>query len=173
MQRYLELYYLHMLKPVLMIITFYLDLQYLIYSTYPNYFFRTLYIITFSLKPIFFTTLFIGFLINTKIKKISEILAFFIIIITIYFGFPIKEYSDIFQINCLNEFFEGKQYNQKEYIIHHFIVNLIVENLPVLLFVIINNQVMEKFNITMNGPIVINSSFFLINAFIIGLLPFS
>jgi len=139
-----------------MIITFYLDTDYFWNSNFPTNFFKSLYLITLLIKPIFFLALFIGFSINSRIYTIKEILVLIFILLNIFFGFPIKEFCDKFSINLLNNFFQGKQYNLKEYILNHFIVNMIIENIPILLFSFINNLLMEKFNIQYNGPIIVN-----------------
>jgi len=79
-----------------------------------------------------------------------------LILIGIFFGFPIKEYSDYFDLNILKKFFEGKDYNLNEYIVAHFIVNLLVENLPIILFVSINNNMLEKWNKIIIDPFIVN-----------------
>lgn len=156
-------YFLYLLKPTLTIITFYLDIDYFSISNFPNDFFRSLYIFTFFIKPIFYLALMIGFIINSGIKKFTELMMIFFILINIFFGFPIKEICDTFNINLFKKFFEGKEYILKEYILNHFIVNLIIENIPILIFTSINNLMIGKFNIQFNGPIVINSIVIFIN----------
>ena len=163
MKTILKSYFLYLLKPTLMITTFYLDLDYLMISKFPNDIFKSIYLFTFLIKPIFFLALMIGFIMNSKIIKFSELLITFFILSNIFLGFPIKEFCDIFNFNQINKFFEGKQYILKEYILNHFIVNLIIENIPILLFALINNMTVGKFHLQFNGPIIINSMVILVN----------
>ncbi len=167
MKTLLKAYFLYLLKPTLMIICFYLDLDYLFTSRFPNDFFKSIYLFTFLIKPLFFLALLIGFSINSKISTISEFFIAILILTNIFFGFPIKEICDSFNINAINEFFEGKQYILKEYILNHFIVNLIIENIPILLFCLVNNMMLEKFHLQTNGPIVVNFLIIFVHCFFI------
>lgn len=167
MKTLFKAYFLYLLKPTLMMITFYLDLDYLLNSRFPNDFFKSLYFFTFLIKPTFFIALLIGFSINSKINIFNDFFITTFILINIFFGFPIKEFCDVFNIDALNKFFEGKQYIIKEYILNHFIVNLIIENIPILLFALINNMMMDKFHIQTNGPIIINSLVIFVKGFCI------
>lgn len=173
MLKAIENYYLHILKPTLMITTFYFDIKYIGDSKFPNDFFKDLYFITLSLKPLFFFGLLIGFLIYSKSQKMSDFFITCIILINIYFGFPIKEYADFFSFDELNKFFLGKQYSSKDYVLSHFIVNLIIENFPVLIFVFINNQIMNKFHMVDNTPLIINVIFLMLNIFFVSFLRFT
>jgi len=108
------------------------------------------------MKPLFFLVLYIGLIINLKIKAIKEYLITMLTIISIFFGLPIKEYSDYFDFYHLKSIFEGKYYDLREYVIAHLVVNLLVENLPILLFVVINNTMLGKWKETLIDPIIIN-----------------
>jgi len=167
MRKLLQVYYLYLSKPTIMLITFYFDLNYFSISQFPNNYFKSLYLFTFLIKPIFYLGLLIGFTINSKTYKFKDLIITIFILLNIFFGFPIKEFSEIFCINALNEFFEGKQYILKEYVLNHFIVNLIIENIPIILFVFINNLMIGKFYEQVEGPIIINILSILINGFFI------
>jgi hypothetical protein len=149
-------YFIYIIKPTIMITTFLVNLEYGKKSEFPNEFYLILFYITFLIKPLFFLILYIGFLLTIEVKNFFTFFYTFIITISIYFGLPIKEFSDYLDINQLNIYFEGKEYNINEYILNHFIVNLLVENLPIIIFVFINNNTIGKFENTNIDPLVLN-----------------
>jgi hypothetical protein len=166
-----ENYFLFFLKPTLMILCFVSNCLYLRHSEFVNEFFFIIYLITFSLKPILFIILLIGSLINYKIKTLIEGLLTLIIVGGIFFGFPVKEISDFYKISATTKFFMhlGEDYALDEYITTHYIVNILVENIPIALFVSINNLMLEN-KFSKNGivdPIVTNTAFILLNGLII------
>lgn len=149
-------YFIYIIKPTLMITTFLVNFQYANKSEFPNEFYLILFYVTFLMKPLFYLILYIGFIISLQVKNLLSFLFTFLIIFSIFFGLPIKEYSDYFDIQQLSKYFEGKEYNLNEYILTHFIVNLLVENLPMIIFVLINNNTVGKYHNTNIDPIVIN-----------------
>lgn len=152
-----ESYYIYIIKPTLMITTFYINYQYLEKSEFPNRFYHAIYFLAFLMKPLFFLALYVGLILNLKLKNFMGYLMSFIIILSIYFGFPIKEYSDYFDSSHLKSFFEGKEYNLSEYVLTHFIVNLLTENVPIIIFVFINNNMLENWKDFIIDPIIVNS----------------
>ena len=152
-----ESYFIYIIKPTMMITTFYIDFQYLKKSEFPNEFYLSIYNIAFFMKPLFFLVLYLGLIINLKIKEFLGYVMTMIIIISIFFGLPIKEYSDYFDCKNLKSFFEGKEYNLNEYLIAHFVVNLLIENIPIIIFVVINNNMLGKWKEIVLDPIIVNA----------------
>jgi len=151
-----KIYFTHFIKPTMMMTSFYINYQYLKKSEFPNQFYLMIYYFAYFMKPFFFLILYIGLLINSKINSIKGYIITFFITISIFFGFPIKELSDYFDWENLKSFFDGKEYNLYEYLIAHFIVNLLIENIPIVIFVLINNNMLGKWKNTIIDPIVVN-----------------
>lgn len=151
-----QLYFIHIIKPSLMITTILTNYNYMKESEFPNNFYLTVYYLAFFMKPIFFLVLYFGLIINLNIRKFKELFITKIIIIAIFFGFPIKEYCDYLDLELFKKFFEGKEYHLNEYVVAHFIVNIIVENLPIVLFAIINNNMLGRWKEIHIDPIIVN-----------------
>jgi hypothetical protein len=170
MKRFLANYYLYFLKPTLMILCSLSHLLYLIKSEFINNFYYSIYIIALLIKPLLYLILFIGTLITYKVKTFFHAIIFFIIVIGVFLGFPVKEISEYYQLRSSKRFFYdlGEDYNLEEYLSTHFLVNLIVENIPMLIFVVLHNLLIQN-SLTHNysplvEPIFTNSGFILINA---------
>jgi hypothetical protein len=167
MKKCTENYFLFFLKPTLMILCFVSNYLYLLHSEFASEFYFIIYIITFSLKPILFFILLIGSFINYRVQNFLEAFLTFIIVGGIFFGFPVKEISDFYKICSNTKFFQnlGEDYILDEYIKTHFIINILVENIPILLFVFINNFSLEnKFSgYVIIDPIIINSAIIILN----------
>ena len=151
-----ESYFIYIIKPTLMITTFYINFQYIKKSEFPNEFYLGLYLLAFFIKPLFFLVLYIGLVMNLKIKSFLGYFMTLIIVSSIFLGLPIKEFSDYFGCTNLKNFFEGKEYNLNEYLITHFVVNLLIENIPIVLFVLINNNMLGKWKEIILDPIILN-----------------
>jgi len=109
------------------------------------------------MKFIFFLVLYVGFVLHLKLKNLQEYFFSFLITTARYFfGFPIKEYSEYFDCGSLNKFFVGKEYNLSEYLIGHFIINLLIENIPIIVFVALNNYMLGEREVVIIDPIMIN-----------------
>jgi hypothetical protein len=167
MRKFIENYFLFFLKPSLMILSFFTNFIYLRDSPFANDFYYYIYLITFSIKPLFFLFLLIGSIITYKVNSTVESIFAILIIGGIYFGFPVKEISDYLGIEASRKFYSnlGENYLVQEYITTHFVVNLLIENLPVVIFVIINNLMIER---EMNknvfiDPLIVNFIFIGVN----------
>ena len=171
MRKYLEIYFLFFLKPILLITCLENNYIYLINSEFINNFYFLIYLLTFLLKPIFFLILFLGLIINYRLKTIHDILSTFFIILGICIGLPIKELSDFFKLDTTQKFFLnlGDDYLIDEYVTTHYVVNILIENIPIALFVIINNLMLDfenEKNVIID-PIIVNCLFILINGLFI------
>ena len=170
MKKYLEIYFLFFLKPTLMTLCFISEIMYIQYSQFANEFYFFIYLITFSIKPILYIILLIGSIFNYKIKTFQEGILTLIIVGGVYFGFPVKEISDYYQFNSPKKYFFdlGEDYFLDEYIMTHYVVNILIENIPIAIFVIINNLMLQnKFDHYIIDPIIINTAFIIINGIII------
>jgi hypothetical protein len=166
MKKYIEIYFLFLLKPTLLILCSLSNYLYLRNSQFTNDFYFIIYCITFAVKPLFFLLLFAGSLVNYKITSIIELTLTLFIVIAIYFGFPVKEYLDYLKIDTAKRVYLnlGEDYRLREYLTTHYVVNLLVENLPVMFFIIINNIMMEsKTKRTIIDPIIVNSIYGIFN----------
>jgi len=108
---------------------------------------------------------------------VFEFLCYFVIITGIYFGLPIKEYFEYFHIDTTDKIFLNlnEDYLLDEYISTHFMVNLLIENIPILIFVMINNLFLEyekKYAYIIINPIIANTLFILLHGVFICLFYF-
>lgn len=159
MKRIVKNYFLHMCKPCFSVIIFLANFRYLIKSNFANDFYFILYAITFLIKPFFFLLLFFGLLIHLHLKTVSEILMTTMIVICIFFGLPIKEYSEFFSFNTEKLFFEGREYVLDEYMTNHYIVNILIENIPITVFCLLNNFFLGKYKDIIIDPIIMNLAY--------------
>ncbi len=145
MRRYIENYYIYFFKPIIMIICFINNYLYLLNSRFVNNFYYFIYIITFGFKPFFFLLTFISIIYKYKITSISEGFPTFLIISGIFFGFPVYEISEFLQIDTSKKFFLdiSEEYFIDEYLSTHYIVNMLIENIPIIIFLQINNLFIE------------------------------
>jgi uncharacterized membrane protein len=115
--------------------------------------------------------LLVGSIINYQIKSIYDGVLTLILVCLIFFGFPVKEYSDFFKLDSNKKIFMnlGEDYILDEYITTHYVVNILVENIPAALFVLVNNYMLDRnfHKYIIIDPIVVNSAFILINGLII------
>jgi hypothetical protein len=156
-----------------MLVTLYTNFYYYTNSQFVNDFYWLLYTFTVFLKPAFYLSLYLGMLLNLRIKTFPATLTVLIIILAIFLGLPIKEYIDFFDFKTAKEFFEGKEYILPEYCLTHFIVNIIVENIPIAFLVLMNNLMLnEKSAQPIYDPIITNSLFIFTNIVIICLLNY-
>jgi hypothetical protein len=156
-----------------MIATFYTNIYYFKHTDFINEFYYILYALTFLMKPVFYITLYFGLLINSNIKSLSGAFIMLMIIISIYFGLPIKEYIDFFNFKTAREYFEGKEYIVSEYCLTHFIVNTVIENIPITFLVVINNLMLGKKGHTLiYDPIITNALFVVVNILVLCLLNY-
>jgi hypothetical protein len=125
-----------------------------------------LYAITILIKPIFYLTLYVGLIVDSRLRDSSFFML--VVIMAIFCGLPIKEYTDFFNIRVLNELFDGKEYILSEYCFCHFIVNIIIENLPLTFLVLINNLMLtNKGSQLIYTPLIVNGVFILLHIIII------
>jgi hypothetical protein len=177
MRKLLQNYFLFMLKPSLMTLCFTCNLMYLKHTNFVNNFYFFIYLFTFLLKPIFYLILLIGLIKHYQIRKLYEILITWMIVLGIFFGFPVKEYSEILNFDTSKRIliYLGEGYVLHEYLTTHYVVNLFMENLPVTLFIIVNNIMLEnKFirNVEIE-PVLPNLCFILINGLAVCLCVYS
>jgi hypothetical protein len=146
MKKRLEAYFTYYMKPTLIICCFCSDLNYLINSFFYSKFVHVLYIILFLVKPLFFFLLFIIFLFKVEVKSVLNYFIISLIIFFVFFGFPVKEYSEtyVFSKN-FSKFFEEKEYFVDEYMMNHFVSNMVIENIPLLLIIIVNNTLLYNY----------------------------
>lgn len=160
-------YFLYFIKPTSMVFSFTCNLFYMLYSDFFNNSLLIIYITFFSIKPFFYLCLLIGVIVTYKLSSVSELLAAIIVIASIFFGFPIKELSDKFQFKSYYSFFQGRQYELGEYIKSHSVVNVLIENLPMLLCSTLNNYFLLQSKYTQviifNEPILSNIGAILIS----------
>ena len=162
MKNFMETYFTYFLKPSLMISCFASNTNYLVNEKFNN---TASFLITYSImliKPIFFIILYVVFICKIELKTASQNFIAFLIVLLIYFGFPVKEYSDSLKYDELSRFFEGKDYFIDDYMQNHFVANIVLENLPVLIFVIGNNVITGKWEGVHYFPILIHSIFMLV-----------
>jgi hypothetical protein len=173
MKKCTENYFLYFLKPTLMILCFLSNYLYLLHSDFASKFYLIIYIITFSLKPILFLILLIGSLFNYKIQSFLDGFLTILIVGGIFFGLPVKEISDFYKISDNSKFFKslGEDYILDEYMKTHYIINILVENIPILLFVLINNLLLEKkfSEYPIVDPLILNSAIIILNGLAISI----
>lgn len=171
MRKYFEVYFLYFLKPVLLTVCFISNLLYLKNSHFVNDFFYFIYLFAFLLKPIIYLIFFFGLIMNYPIRSTWDPLIYFFIVIGIFTGFPVKEISDFYKLNSYNYFFEllSEGYLYDDYMRTHYIFNLLIENVPITAFVLINNLILQnKFDyFEQYDPLIVNFSFVVINGMLV------
>ena len=156
MKLFVKKYFIHLLKPSLMTTAFAVNCAYLNNSKFVNTFYFYIYLLTVMLKPLFLLFILAIGIKRKNIKNFQDFVTALIVLISINFGFPIKEYYDILNILYLKDLFQNKEYNVEEYILSHFIINLLLESIPVLLFCIINNMFLGWSKTLEYCPIIFN-----------------
>jgi hypothetical protein len=161
MKKAVELYFIYFLKPSMLVACFVSNVNFLINAEFSNTFSFIMTLFCLMIKPIFFILLYVLFTMKIELKTFFQHFLAFGIVLLIYFGFPIKEYSDLIKMNELNKFFEGKEYVIDEFMYNHFVCNAALENIPVLLIVISDNIIQAKWEGNRYFPILIHSIFLL------------
>ena len=171
MRKYVEVYFLYFLKPVLLTVCFVSNLLYLKNSQFVNEFYYIIYIFTFLLKPLIYLLFLIGLFINYPIRRSWDPLVYIFIVLGIFSGFPVKEISEFYKLDSYNNFFEvlSEGYLYDDYMRTHYIFNLLIENIPITVFVLINNLILQnKYEyFEQYDPIIVNLSFILINGILV------
>jgi hypothetical protein len=145
MKKFLEVYYVQILKPSLTVGTIFANYNYMEHSNFINEFFYILYIVTFMIKPIFYFSLRMGMFLNAKERTPKSFLLTMITVFSIFLGLPVKEYFDFFESDIFDEYFGCSGYLVSEYNVTHFIANVLIENVPIISLVYINNCMLGKF----------------------------
>ena len=150
MRNLMKNYFLYILKPSFMMLNFVCNYFYLRHSKFVNMFYFYIYVFSFCMKPFFFFLILFGLMISYKIKAISDILLIIMIVVGIFLGFPIKEFSDYLGTENFNQVTInlGNEYLLDEYMTTHYIVNIFIENIPIVIFVIINNFLLIPIQLT-------------------------
>jgi hypothetical protein len=173
MKKFFEVYYVHVLKPSVSVITILANLYYLNQSNYINEFFYVLYMVTFMIKPLFYLTLLFGLFLNSKERTFKSLAMTFITVICIFFGLPVKEYFDFINSDIFGEYFGNSGYLVSEYNLSHFIANLLIENIPLLALTYLNNYMLGKYQDVIIDPIIMNITYFITNTMLICILSYN
>ena len=162
MKKLVEVYFTFFLKPSLLISCFISNLNFILNESFTRTDLLVVALVFLMIKPIFFLFLYVLFILKIELQTVFQHGIALVIVILIYFGFPVKEFSDLLKYEELNKFFEGKDYFIDEYMYNHFVCNVILENFPVLFTVIGCNIAEGKWEGNHYFPIFIHSLFLLL-----------
>jgi hypothetical protein len=167
MRKYVEVYFIYFLKPVLLILCFISNFLYLRTSQFVNDFYFFIYLLTFMLKPLVYLLFLFGLFFNYPTRSPTDGLVYIFTILGIFYGLPMKEIAEFYKLNAFSSFFDHLSvgYLLDEYLRTHYLFNVLIENFPIAVFVIVNNLILQSkyAYYEQYDPVIVNLSFILIN----------